>query len=67
MMRAILILGVPIVALLIGAALFDRRMRRRGGSIGHDMGAAARRARGAAEGKGGTYGGGGDNGGMASG
>jgi hypothetical protein len=68
-MRAILFFVVPMLALLAWGALFDHRLRRRGGAeTGHDIGAATRQARGQAEGRGGgRAGGGGDNGGMASG
>ncbi len=50
-MVLVLLIGVPLAALLVWAAVFDLR-RRRAAHTGHDIGAASRRARADAEGRG---------------
>jgi hypothetical protein len=50
-MVLVLLIGVPLAALLVWAAVFDLK-RRRALPTGHDIGAASRRTRGDAEGRG---------------
>jgi len=49
-----LLLGIAFVALLVWAAIFDFRQRR-SARTSHDIGAEARRARGHADGRGGSF------------
>jgi hypothetical protein len=39
-----LVVLIPIIALVVWGAIFDRRRRRRHGLTSHDIGSAARRA-----------------------
>ncbi|MEW9530443.1 hypothetical protein [Microbispora sp. NPDC049125] len=53
-MLTILLIFAPLIALIVWAAVFDLKRRRRGTPLsGHDIGSAAWRARGDAEGRGG--------------